>query len=90
MYSTAHIIFIIISLILIIIGVTICNKYKIEVYNLIKVCFIIALVCEVIKIFTIIEIVPIVEQIVKDGKIVYVETGKYSPYIKAEHLPLEL
>lgn len=90
MYSTAHIIFIIISLVLIVVGVMICEKTKVTIPSLIKVCFLIALVCEVIKIFAIIDIVPIVETIVEDGTIVYKETGRFSPYIKAEHLPFEL
>lgn len=90
MYSTAHIIFIIISLVLIVVGVMICEKTKVTIPSLIKVCFLIALICEVIKIFAIIDIVPIVETIVEDGIIVYKETGRFSPYIKAEHLPFEL
>lgn len=90
MYSTAHIIFIIISLVLIVVGVMICEKTKVTIPSLIKVCFLIALICEVIKIFAIIDIVPIVETIVEDGTIVYKETGRFSPYIKAEHLPFEL
>ena len=90
MYSTAHIIFIIISLVLIVAGIMICEKKKVTIPSLIKVCFLIALICEVIKIFTIIDIVPVVETVVKDGVIVYKETGRFSPYIKAEHLPFEL
>ncbi|MBO6120012.1 MAG: YwaF family protein [Lachnospiraceae bacterium] len=90
MYSTAHIIFIIISLLMAFVGVLIVEKKKIIVPDLIKVCFIIALFCEIVKIFTIIEIVPIVESVIENGSIVYKETGRFSPYIKAEHLPFEL
>lgn len=90
MFSASHIVFIIISLMLIIIGSLICKKSKITIPNLIKVCFLIAFICEIIKIFTIIDIVPIVDAVVENGNIVYKETGRFSPYIKAEHLPFEL
>lgn len=90
MYSTAHIIFIIISLILIITGTMICKKSNVSVHSLIKICFFIALICEFIKIFTVIDIVPIVETVVENGNIIYKETGRFSPYIKAEHMPFEL
>ena len=90
MYSTAHIIFIIISLILVVIGTLICAKNNVQVYDVIKVCFLIAVICEIIKIFTIIEIVPMVEAVVENGNLVYNETGRFSPYIEAEHFPFEL
>lgn len=90
MYSTAHIIFIIISLILVVIGTLICIRNNVQVYDVIKVCFLIAIICEIIKIFVIIKIVPIVEAVVENGSLVYNETGRFSPYIEAEHLPFEL
>lgn len=90
MYSTAHIIFIIISLILVVIGTLICIRNNVQVYDVIKVCFLIAIICEIIKIFVIIKIVPIVEAVVENGNLVYNETGRFSPYIEAEHLPFEL
>ena len=90
MYSVAHKIFIDISIVMTTVGIIFCGKKKIAIPDLIKVCFLLALICEVIKIFTIIDIVPIVETVVENGFIVYRETGRYSPYIKAEHLPFEL
>ena len=90
MYSKAHIIFIIISLILIIFGVLAVKKRNAPIHNLIKVCFLIALICEVLKVFMVIDIVPILESTIENGEMVYRETGRFSPYIKAEHLPFEL
>lgn len=90
MYSTGHIIFIIISLLMVLSASFILWKKKIKVENIIKVCFVIALALEIIKIFFTIDIVPIVKEVVKDGKIIYEETGKFYPYIKSEHLPFEL
>ncbi len=37
-----------------------------------------------------IELVPVVEPVVSGGAFVYRETGHYSPYLMAEHLPFEL
>lgn len=53
-------------------------------------CLAIAMLSEFIKILGNIEIVPIVEPIVEQGKLIYRETGAYTPYLEAEHFPFEL
>ena len=90
MYSAGHIIFIIISLITIAIGVFICKKNKWPLDSVIKACFFIAVICEIIKVLTVIDIQPIVQETIENGEIIYRETGKYSPFIEYSHLPFEL
>lgn len=90
MYSIGHIVFILISFILIIVVLSICEIKKVPADYFIKICFLIVLMCEIVKVFVIIDIKPIVQMVIENGNIVYKETGKFSPYIKAEHLPFEL
>lgn len=90
MYSAGHIVFIIISLLMITLMVFVCKKNKWPVEKVIKVCFFVAVICEIIKVLTVIEILPIVQETIENGEIVYKETGKYSPFIEATHLPFEL
>ena len=90
MYSQGHIIFIIISLIMIAIGVFICKKYKWPLDSVIKVCFFIAVICEMVKVISVIDVWPIVKATVENGEIVYKETGAYAPFIEYTHLPFEL
>lgn len=90
MFSTGHLIFIGISVLLIIVGVALCLKYRPPIDRMVKVCFVLALVSEVIKIFSVIEIVPVIDLVVENGSLLLKETGDYSAYMKMEHLPLEL
>ena len=87
MYSAGHIIFIIISLVMIAIGVYICKKKQWPLDSVIKACFFIAVICEAIKVLTVIDIQPIVQETIENGEIIYRETGKYSPFIEYSHLP---
>ena len=90
MYSTGHIIFIIISFLMITLGVFICKKNKWSTDDVIKACFFIALTCEIVKIFSVIKILPMVQPVIENGEIVYKETGEYHPFIQTIHLPFEL
>lgn len=90
MYSAGHIVFIIISLIMIVLGVLICKKNKFSLDSIIKVCFFVAVVCEFIKVLTVIDVWPIVQETIENGEIVYSETGRYTPFIEYTHLPFEL
>ena len=90
MYSTGHIIFIIISLLMIAIGTFVCKKNKWPLDSVIKVCFFVAIICEMIKVLIVIDVVPIVQAVIENGEVVYKETGGYAPYIESNHLPFEL
>ena len=89
-FSQAHIIFIIASFFLFIVGTVICYKYNFPTDKVIKVCFILALFSEISKIFMAMQIVPVVETVVENGALVYKNTGKFAPYIKSEFLPFHL
>ncbi len=94
MFSTGHFIWIGISTVLIIAGVVYCRKTKPSLTKLIKVCFVLGLVSEFIKIVSVIIIVPLVspEVVMQNGQpvLTYVPQNDYTPMLSSEHLPLEL
>ncbi len=90
MFSEGHIIFIIISCIMIAAGSVICRKLKPPADKFIKTCFFIGLALEVFRMLLSIEIVPVVEPIVENGMFSYRETGKYTAYLRTEDIPFEL
>ena len=90
MYSQGHIIFIIISLFLVLVGTLICYKFNFPADRVIKTCLIFALIGELSKTMMTMEIVPVVETVVENGVLVYKNTGKFSPYLEAKHLPFHL
>ena len=90
MYSQGHIIFIIASFIIIFLGVLFCKTKSIPTEKVIWACFLIGLTCEVIKIFCVIKMVPIVELTSENGTLIFKNTGKFSPYIESVYLPFEL
>ena len=89
-FSQAHIIFIISSFSLFIVATLICYKYNFPTDKVIKICFFLGLLSEISKIFSTMQIVPIVETVVENGALVYVNTGKFAPYIRSEFLPFYL
>ncbi len=90
MFGKGHIAFIIISLIMILCGAALCFKRKPPVEKVLKTGFFLAAAMEMIKMLLSLEIVPVVELGLAGGEFVYRETGRYSPYLLAEHLPFEL
>lgn len=90
MYRPGHIAFICISFVLIAVGLMLVRRRQPTIDELIRVCLPIALVGEAVKLFTTIEIVPVVDAVIVNGQIGFRETGAFSPYLKAEHLPFEL
>lgn len=90
MFSQGHLIFLGLSVVLILFGVYMCRTRKPPLDKLIRICFLISLVLEAAKVFTVIQIVPVVEPAIENGALIYKETGQYAPYIQAEHLPFEL
>ena len=90
MFSKAHIFFIIFSFIIIVLGVSICDKKKIPTEKVVWACFFIGLSCEIIKILIVIDVVPLVEPDVENGVLTYKGIGKFYPYIETAHIPFQL
>ena len=94
MYSTGHLIWIGISAILIVGGLLTIRIRKPTLEQVLKACLIVGVVSEVTKVFSVTSILPVVTpEIVTTeagSALTYVPIGKYSPYMKMEHLPLEL
>ena len=90
MFGKGHVIFIIISVILILCGTAVCFAKNPPVEKVLKTGFCLAAAMEVFKMLLSLKMVPIVEPVITGGEFMYRETGKYSPYIMAEHLPFEL
>ena len=90
MFSAGHFFFIALSLLLTFAAIIYCRKKNPSLRSVLKVCLGLSLFSEATKILTAMEIVPVVEPVVKNGILIYQETGKYTPYLEMEHLPLEL
>ena len=90
MFSPGHLIFIAISFIMIISGTAICCYRRPPLDRLLKVILVVAFLLEAFKMLDVLEIVPVVEPFVENGRFVYKETGKYTAFLKAEHVPFEL
>ena len=90
MFSSGHILFIFFSAVWIISGTVFLRKKNPPMRKVLLTCLAIAMLSEFIKTLGNIEIVPIVEPIVEQGKLIYRETGAYTPYLEAEHFPFEL
>ena len=90
MFSAGHLLFIGISMVIIIVFAAYLSKHRPPFRDVLKVCFALGLISELIKIFDAIQIMPVVKPIVENGILVYQETGQFAPYLEAEHLPFEL
>ncbi len=90
MYSIGHIFFILISLCLTLAGSLLHRKWNPPLERMLKICLITGSVFEIIKAFSVMKMIPVVEPVVEKGSLIYRETGTYAPYIEAEDLPFEL
>ena len=90
MFSVGHLIWIAISMCVIAAGLFVCIRKRPSLHRLISVCFSLSVVSEAVKFLSVVEIVPVVRQVVENGVLVYVKTGAYTPYLQAEHMPFEL
>ena len=94
MFSTGHLMWIAISIVLIICVVVFCLKKKPDMELMLKVCFAIGLCSETVKIFSVARILPMVAPVIEKTAeiqtINYTPTGQFSPYLEIAHLPLEL
>lgn len=94
MYSTGHLIWIAVSAVLIIGGFLAIKIRKPTLEQVLKACLVVGVVSEVTKVFSVTDILPVVTpEIVTTGsgaELIYTPIGQYTPYLKMEHLPLEL
>jgi len=94
MFSEGHLIWIAISVLIIAVGYMACSYYKPDLNRMLKICFIIGITSEMIKVLCVTNILPMVEPevTIRGGSVAleYVGTGQYTPYMEMAHLPLEL
>ena len=94
MFSTGHVLWIAISSVLIIFGAAACFRLRPTLYRVFSLCLLFGFVSEVIKVFSVAEIVPLVDPVIvtENGEAVlsWEPIGQYVPYLAKEHLPLEL
>ncbi|MBQ6966821.1 MAG: YwaF family protein [Lachnospiraceae bacterium] len=94
MFSTGHLLWIAISLILITGGLIYLRIRTPRFEEMLKICFILGIISEVVKIFSVANLLPVVDPVITSGAagpaISYVPRGQYSPYIESSHLPFEL
>lgn len=94
MFSSGHLAWIGISVALIAGGYSACLVKKPPIEKMLKVCLGVGLVSEVVKILTVMNILPMVEPVIQSGEdgaqITYMATGEFSPYLEMAHLPIEL
>ena len=94
MFSTGHLIWIAISAAAIIGGCAACKQNNPTLEQVLKACLVVGAASELVKIFCVTSVLPVVTpQIAMDAAgpaLQYVPVGQYSPYMKLEHLPLEM
>ena len=71
MFSTGHFVFIVFSLALSAAAILWCRKNRPPLKSVLSVCLAIALVSKITKIFTAMQIVPVVEPAVENGMLIY-------------------
>ncbi len=94
MFSAGHLIWIAISAVLIVTGTCLCSRKRPEINRILTICLIIGIVSEVVKILSVVRILPMVAPVLRmeagTPVLEYAETGQYTPYFELAHLPLEL
>lgn len=94
MFSTGHLIWIAIAVAAIVFGCVLCKIKRPTLEQVLTACLVVGAASEVVKIFCVTAILPVVTTEVAMGAsgpaLQYVPLGPYSPYLKMEHLPLEM
>lgn len=87
MFSFGHILWLVFSAVIILAGLYVCFHYKPSIDRVLTVCCVLAIISELIKLISSIEMQPILEM---GSQMAYQATGRYVPYLENGHLPLEL
>ena len=94
LFSTGHLIWIAVSAALIAGGLAYCLRRKPPLRRVLTACLALGAASEVVKVFSVAEIVPMVDPVIAEsagGAVIgWAPTGQYTPYLAMEHLPLEL
>ena len=90
MFSTGHLIWIGISLCLIIGGIVACFRKRPEENRILKLCLIIGILSEMVKVLSVMRILPMVDIAVNGDALTYPYAGQYTPYLEMADFPLEL
>ena len=90
MFSTGHIIFIVISILIITVGICLYRKYNVSFERMLNICLLVCILSEIIKVFSVIKIEPILYPVIQNGEIFYDSSGAYTPYLRIVDLPFEL
>ena len=94
MFSTGHLIWIAISAAAIIVGCVAVKRKNPTLEQVLKACLVVGAASELVKIFCVTSILPVVTPELAMGEagpaLQYVPLGPYTPYMKMEHLPLEM
>lgn len=90
MFSLGHMLWVVICALLIAGGLGLCLRLRPSLDRVLKVCLGLGVISEVVKVFCVVQLLPMVEPAVSGGELVYQQTGRFAPYMEMEHLPLEL
>ncbi|MBR6113630.1 MAG: YwaF family protein [Oscillospiraceae bacterium] len=90
MFSTGHLLWIGISFALIVGGFIAIRIRRASLDEVLKWCLVVGVASEVVKVFSVTVILPMVTPQISGGELVYEVTGTYTPYMELAHLPLEL
>lgn len=90
MFSTGHLLWIGISLLLIVGGTIAIRVRKPALDQVLKFCLAVGVASEVVKVLTVAQILPMVTPQIAGGELTYTVSGTYSPYLEMAHLPLEM
>ncbi len=94
MFSTGHLMWVAISAAAIVLGCVACKRKNPTLEQVLKACLVVGAASELVKIFCVTSILPVVTPELAMGEagpaLQYVPLGPYTPYMKMEHLPLEM
>ena len=90
MFSTAHLIWIGISAVLIVGGLLACRILRPSLEKVLRSCFVMGVASEVVKIFSVSRVLPMVTPAISGGELTYTVSGQYTPYLEMADLPLEM
>ena len=90
MFSTGHLLWIGISLVLITGGTLMCLRRRPAEDHFLKICLAIGVLSEAVKLFSVMRILPMVDITVNGAALDYTYAGQYTPYLEMADLPLEL
>lgn len=90
MFSAGHLIWIALCALLIGGGLAACFRLRPSLDRVLTIGLVLALVSEVVKFFSVIQVLPVVVPVVSGAEVTYQATGDFTPYLRIDHFPFEL